>query len=195
MTYSTDTWQALENDKRSEPIKEIATNFCTKPVSGIKAVEISFYHHEIYAGEKLLAKIIYDSDDFVTQPWLVVINGIEIHRANTWAKCYNYIAWHYERETLPMQQQEVETSASESARVIIPVFTNDSQKRESLLSSYFSQTRISQQRHRIYFRLSTIISTKYSRRHCLKLKYRVNTVSQRAQRTQICLICLLHGEF
>lgn len=85
MTYSTDTWQALENDRRSEPIKEIATNFCTKPVSDIKAVKISFYHHEIYAGEKLLAKIIYDSDDFVTQPWLVEINGIEIHRANTWA--------------------------------------------------------------------------------------------------------------
>ena len=179
MTYSTDTWQALENDRRSEPIKEIATNFCTKPVSDIKAVEISFYHHEIYAGEKLLAKIIYDSDDFVTQPWLVEINGIEIHRANTWTKCYNYIAWHYKQETLPMQQQEVQTGASKSARVAIHVFITDSQKRELLLSSYFSQTRISQQSHRIYFQLSTIISTKYSRRHSLKLKYRVNKLNCR----------------
>jgi hypothetical protein len=30
----------------------------------------------------------------VTQPWIVIINGLEIHRANTWASCYDYITWH-----------------------------------------------------------------------------------------------------
>jgi hypothetical protein len=74
MTYSIDTRQAFAGDKRP-PIQSL---------SEIKAVEISFEEHEIYAGERAIARIIYDDSDFVTQPWMVIINGLEIHRASTW---------------------------------------------------------------------------------------------------------------
>jgi hypothetical protein len=143
--------------------------------SNIRTKEISFYNHEIYDGGKLIARITYDSDDLVTQPWLVIINGVEIHRASTWAKCYNYITWHYKEETLPMQQQEVETGAC----IKIPVFIVDSQKRELLNFNYCLRTRILEGNHQIYCRLSTINSTKYSRRHRFKLKYRVNKLNCR----------------
>jgi hypothetical protein len=81
----------------------------TKPATNIRAVEISFYDHEVYVDDKLIASISHDEDDFVTQRWIVIINSVEIHRANTWAKCYNYITWHYNQGTLPTQQQQVET--------------------------------------------------------------------------------------
>ncbi|NJR15695.1 MAG: hypothetical protein HC785_08270 [Calothrix sp. CSU_2_0] len=74
----------------------------------IRAVEISFYDHEIYAGNDLIASITHDTDDFATQPWVVMVNDVEIHRSNTWAKSYNYIRWHYTQKTLPQQQQQVE---------------------------------------------------------------------------------------
>ena len=37
---------------------------------------------------------------------MVIVNGVEIHRADTWAKCNNYIQWHYKRGTLPVQNQD-----------------------------------------------------------------------------------------
>ncbi|MBE9054265.1 hypothetical protein IQ243_28515 [Nostocales cyanobacterium LEGE 11386] len=75
-----------------------------KEVQELTVVEISFYDHEIRAGQKLIASISYDHADFVTQPWLVMVNGEEIHRADTWAKCHNFITWHYTQGTLPVQQ-------------------------------------------------------------------------------------------
>jgi hypothetical protein len=99
MTYSIDTRQAFARDKRP-PIQSL---------SEIKAVEISFEEHEIYAGERAIAKIIYDDSDFITQPWMVIINGLEIHRVSTWAICYNYITWHFKQRTLPQQQEEIAT--------------------------------------------------------------------------------------
>lgn len=82
-------------------------------------IEISFYDHEIYAGDKLIACITHDHDDFVTQRWVVFINDVEIHRANTWAKSYDYIIWHYKQGTLPTQQQEEITATcnQETAQV------------------------------------------------------------------------------
>jgi hypothetical protein len=85
------------------------------PENSIRAVEISFYDHEIYAGDRLIASITHDSDDFVTQRWVVMINGLEIHRSNTWAKCDSYIRWHYKQGTLPVQVQEVKPATSENA--------------------------------------------------------------------------------
>lgn len=101
------TQQVFNRDKYK---KLIATDLKTSYESSLRTVEISFYDHEIYAGEKLIACITHDHDDFVTQRWVVMINDVEIHRANTWAKCYEYIAWHYKQGTLPTQQQE-ETAA------------------------------------------------------------------------------------
>jgi hypothetical protein len=74
MTHLSYTRQALESH-HSQSLQSL---------SEIKAVEISFEEHEIYAGERAIARIIYNDEDFVTQPWMVIINGLEIHRASTW---------------------------------------------------------------------------------------------------------------
>ena len=103
MTHLTFKKQALDSNKREELITTDSRRII---LHDIRAVELSFYNHEIYTGSKLIASITYDHDDLVTQPWLVVINDVKIHRANTWAKCYHYITWHYEQGTLPIQPQE-----------------------------------------------------------------------------------------
>lgn len=119
--------------------KQVFTSEHPKPLQSlndIKAVEISFEEHEIYVGSRaialveplvekrcrlrLIAKIILSDEDFETQPWIVIINGIEIHRGNTWMKCFHYITWHLTQGTLPEQQEEV--TAAEKERVAIPVF-------------------------------------------------------------------------
>lgn len=90
-------------------------------------IEISFYDHEIYAGDKLIACITHDSDDFATQRWVVMINDVEIHRANTWAKCHDYIIWHYKQGTLPTQQQEEEIAATENKETMQVALTEKSE--------------------------------------------------------------------
>lgn len=30
-----------------------------------------------------------------------MVNEVEVHRADTWAKCAHYVQWHYKRGTLP----------------------------------------------------------------------------------------------
>jgi hypothetical protein len=67
---------------------------CVKPVEELRSVEISFEDHEFYAGQKLVASITHDDD--LTQPWIVMVNGEEIHRANTFKRCHSYITWHYQ---------------------------------------------------------------------------------------------------
>jgi hypothetical protein len=104
MTYLINTQQA-----QAEIQSQIVEQTQIPAKKEIRAVEISFYDHEIYAGERLIASITHDTDDFVTQRWVVMVNDVEIHRSHTWAKSYNYITWHYKQETLPIQQQEVET--------------------------------------------------------------------------------------
>jgi hypothetical protein len=86
-------------------------------------VEISFYDHEYYAGDKLIAAITYDHADFVTQRWVVMVNGKEIHRANTWAKCHNFITWHHKGGSLPVQEQNAtETPCSTGNEVMTQIF-------------------------------------------------------------------------
>lgn len=76
-------------------------------------IEISFYDHEVYLGNTLIACITHDHDDFATQRWVVTVNDIEIHRANTWAKCYDYITWHHKQGTLPLQHYKPEAISTE----------------------------------------------------------------------------------
>lgn len=106
--------------QHNEDDQSISTGLYTENEKNIKAQEISLYEHEIYAGDELIAKITHDDNDFVTQRWVVTINDIEIHRANTWIKCYNHITWHYTQGTLPQQHQEAETvtSSNEVAAII-----------------------------------------------------------------------------
>ncbi len=117
MTYLTTARQALRSDKR-EPLQEPTKDLSTKPATNIRAVEISFYDHEVYVDDKLIASISHDDDDFVTQRWMVIINEVEVYRANTWAKSYNYIIWHYSQGTLPTQQQQVEAVTTENSIMV-----------------------------------------------------------------------------
>jgi hypothetical protein len=66
----------------------------------LTTVEINFYHHEVYAGNRLIAYITYDPNDFDIQPWVVMVNGEEKFRANTWAICHRFIQWHHKDGTL-----------------------------------------------------------------------------------------------
>lgn len=84
---------------------QVATtvNPCVKTVEELRVIEISFYDHEYYAGKQLIATITHDDD--LTQPWVVVVNDAEIHRAATPMLCHRYICWEYKRGTLPVQQE------------------------------------------------------------------------------------------
>ncbi|MCC5602148.1 hypothetical protein [Nostoc favosum] len=68
-------------------------------------VEISFYEHEYYAGNQLIASISHD-DSHLTQRWVVMVNEKEVFRANTLMRCHRFICTHYKDGTLPVQEQE-----------------------------------------------------------------------------------------
>ncbi|MBD2732146.1 hypothetical protein H6G96_39355, partial [Nostoc sp. FACHB-892] len=53
-------------------------------------VEISFDHHEYYAGNQLVASISHD-DNHLTQRWVVMVNDKEVFRANTLMRCDRFI--------------------------------------------------------------------------------------------------------
>ncbi|MCG6138749.1 MAG: hypothetical protein MET45_29840 [Nostoc sp. LLA-1] len=76
----------------------------------LTTVEINFYHHEVYAGQRLIAYITYDPNDFDLQPWVVMVNGEEKFRANTWAICYRFIQWHHKDGTLPVEEAGVQSA-------------------------------------------------------------------------------------
>ncbi len=69
----------------------------------IHTVEITFYDHEVYALGKQIASITHDTDDFQTQRWVVMVGETEVHRADAWAKCFEYVRWHYKQGTLPVK--------------------------------------------------------------------------------------------
>lgn len=117
MTYATEVQQAPTSYKHS-PYQSL---------SDIKAVEISFEEHKIYIGTRAVAKIVRDDEDFITQPWVVMVNDVEIHRANTWAKCYDYILWHLKQETLPEQKEEV--TPVDCQRRALPIFVSKQKSR------------------------------------------------------------------
>jgi isopentenyldiphosphate isomerase len=89
----------------------------------LTAVEISFYDHEFYALQELIASITHD--DNLTQPWVVMVNGAEKFRANTWARCNRYITWHHQDGTLnePVPTQtEVEETATTGNEIMAQIF-------------------------------------------------------------------------
>ncbi|MBD2452446.1 hypothetical protein H6G76_36200 [Nostoc sp. FACHB-152] len=71
----------------------------------LTSVEIDFYNHEIYCGQKLIARITYDHND-LTQPWVVEVNNQEVFRRSWYQKCFDDISWHYSRGFVPVQQEE-----------------------------------------------------------------------------------------
>ncbi|QLE59629.1 hypothetical protein [Nostoc sp. TCL26-01] len=66
----------------------------------LTTVEINRHHFEVYAGKRLIAYITYDHDEFVTQPWVVMVSGIEIFRHTTLPRCQRYVQWHLNNSQL-----------------------------------------------------------------------------------------------
>jgi hypothetical protein len=87
----------------------------------LTTVEISFCDHEIYSGNELIATITHDED--LTQPWVVMVQGKEKFRANTWARCQRFIQWHHQDEMLnePTQAQ-TETPCTSENRIMAHIF-------------------------------------------------------------------------
>ncbi|MCC5618086.1 hypothetical protein LC605_23975 [Nostoc sp. CHAB 5836] len=77
--------------------------FITPASIPLTPIEISFYDHEYYAGDKLIAAIHYDDD--LTRPWVVMVNNKEVHRAATVMLCDRYICSHYKDGSLPVQEE------------------------------------------------------------------------------------------
>ncbi|MEJ1930858.1 hypothetical protein WDZ92_11400 [Nostoc sp. NIES-2111] len=84
--------------------------------------EISFYEQEYYAGDRLIATVTYDGEDFVTQRWVVMVNGQEIHRHYAPEGCDRFIHWKYIDGTLPVQEQNA-TETSTGNEVMAEVAT------------------------------------------------------------------------
>ena len=76
-------------------------------------VEISFDHHEYYAGNQLIASISHD-DNHLTQRWVVMVNDKEVFRANTLMRCDRFICTHYKDGTLPVQEKETTPPTTEN---------------------------------------------------------------------------------
>ena len=82
----------------------IATQAQVVAPEPLTIVEISFDHHEYYAGNELIASISHD-DNHLTQRWVVMVNDKEVFRANTLMRCDRFICTHYKDGSLPVQEQ------------------------------------------------------------------------------------------
>ncbi|BAY41503.1 hypothetical protein NIES2111_58990 (plasmid) [Nostoc sp. NIES-2111] len=88
--------------------------------------EIDFYEHELYIGERLVARIVYDDADFVTERWIVMVNNAEVFRRSWWQKCFDDTQWHYSRGKLPVQ--EPETPAATTGNEIMAQIADECEK-------------------------------------------------------------------
>jgi hypothetical protein len=106
----------------------ITTQAQTVALETVTPVEISFYDHEYYAGDKLIATITHDDNDFVTQPWVVMVNNKEAHRAATVMLCHRYISTHYKDGSLPMQEQNATETPCTTGNEIMAQIFNECEK-------------------------------------------------------------------
>jgi hypothetical protein len=93
--------QALAQAELDNYIADQAQVVAPEPLT---IAEISFDHHEYYAGNQLIASISYD-DNHLTQRWVVMVNEKEIFRANTPMRCNRFICTHYKDGSLPVQEE------------------------------------------------------------------------------------------
>ena len=100
-THKVTNEQALAQAELDHFIADQAQAVAPEP---LRIVEISFDHHEYYAGNQLIASISHD-DNHLTQRWVVMVNGKEVFRANTLMRCDRFICTHYKDGTLPVQEQ------------------------------------------------------------------------------------------
>jgi hypothetical protein len=102
--------QALAQAELDNYIADQAQAIAPEPLT---IVEISFDHHEYYAGNQLVASISHD-DNHLTQRWVVMINDKEVFRANTLMRCDRFICTHYKDGSLPVQEQEATPPTTEN---------------------------------------------------------------------------------
>ncbi|AUB43363.1 hypothetical protein COO91_09538 (plasmid) [Nostoc flagelliforme CCNUN1] len=93
--------QAISQAELDHHIADQAQVVASEP---LRIVEISFDHHEYYAGDELIATISHD-DNHLTQRWVVMVNDKELFRANTVMRCHRFICTHYKDGTLPVQEE------------------------------------------------------------------------------------------
>ncbi len=126
---SLDTWISAIVDYQTSKVQKATPavpdeQAITQVPEELTTVEISFYDHEIYAGKELIATITHD--DNLTQPWVVMVDGTERFRANTWARCHRYIEWHHLDGTLNeavAAQTETEAPSTTGNEIMAQVFT------------------------------------------------------------------------
>ena len=110
--------QALAQAELDHFIADQAQAIAPEPLT---IVEISFDHHEYYADDKLVASISHDDD--LTQPWVVMVEGKEKFRANTYARCHRFIQWHHQDSTLNQPAQtQTETPPTTENRIMAHIF-------------------------------------------------------------------------
>ncbi|MHC0067947.1 hypothetical protein ACWATR_34495 [Nostoc sp. UIC 10890] len=116
LTFAAPDNQALAQAELDSYIADQAQAIAPEP---LRIVEISFYDHEIYCGEELIASISHDDD--LTQPWVVLVQGKEKFRANTYARCYRFIQWHHQDSTLN-EPAQVETPPTTENLIMAHIF-------------------------------------------------------------------------
>lgn len=74
----------------------------TSKVTKLDSIALTTYDYLIQdKSGKELAMIHYSPDtDWDTQPWKVCIGGKEKFSNTTYARCLNYVLWHYKNKTL-----------------------------------------------------------------------------------------------
>ncbi|MBD2492519.1 hypothetical protein [Aulosira sp. FACHB-615] len=98
------TWIKAIASHQSEQIQKVVQTPAIAPE--LTTVEINSNHFEIYADKWLIAYITYDWSEYVTQPWVVMVNGVEKFRDTTQARCYRFIQWHHQ-ELNPQPDAEI----------------------------------------------------------------------------------------
>ncbi|MBD2731315.1 hypothetical protein H6G96_34660 [Nostoc sp. FACHB-892] len=109
--------QALAQAELDDYIAHQAQVVAPEPLT---IVEISFDHHEYYAGDELIASISHD-DNHLTQRWVVMVNSKEVFRANTLMRCDRFICTHYKDGSLPVQEEATGQGAGSKGEEISPL--------------------------------------------------------------------------
>ncbi|MBG1268574.1 hypothetical protein [Nostoc sp. WHI] len=109
--------QALAQTELDNYIADQAQAIAPEP---LRIVEISFSHHEYYAGDELVASISHD-DNHLTQRWVVMVNDKELFRANILMRCDRFICTHYKDGSLPVQEKEATPPTTEN-RIMAHIF-------------------------------------------------------------------------
>ncbi|QFS51031.1 hypothetical protein [Nostoc sphaeroides] len=122
ITHQSTKLQKVDNQAiaQAELDHHIATQTQAIAPEPLRIVEISFDHHEYYAGDELVASISYD-DNHLTQRWVVMINDKEVFRTNTVMRCHRFICIHYKDGSLPVQEQLATPPTTEN-RIMAHIF-------------------------------------------------------------------------